>query len=348
MSFQLQQTSRGLRRRNFAVGEGPTVSPTTTYAGVHAAPFVAPALKLAQTLNKGFVRQIDGIQNKAVISSLSSTTDVIQAANCDWLDGNDLILGERVLTLTDLSVMEALCRGTLLPTWAGMTGARETMTAGSPEFVNFTMATVAGYSAQGVENSIWVGSAVYATGFLSNDGGFDRAGLGGAILDPTLVNTVAVGDTGFTTAALTVGTGAFDLAYSQAVTDCPAILNRTDIAFYVGTALAGQYMTGLAVSGNTQGVNLQSTNQAFDTLQYLGVPIHVCPGMPAQAIVLTYEENLVVGSNLMTDYTSAQYIDAWQFDGSDQVKIAMRFGLGCQVAIPGDVVLGTTAAILPA
>ena len=145
MSYSRSLTKK---RREFA---NPAVSPATTYAGVHAAPFVAPALKLANTLTQGFVRQIDGIQNKAVISSLSST-GVIQAANCDWNDNNSLTLGERVLTLTDLSVMEALCRGTLLPTWAGMTGARETMTAGSPEFVNFSMATVAGYAAQGVEN----------------------------------------------------------------------------------------------------------------------------------------------------------------------------------------------------
>ena len=67
--------------------------------------------------------------------------------------------------------------------------------------------------------------------------------------------------------------------------------------------------------------------------------------MPEDVLVLTYEENLVVGSNLGTDYTSANYIDAWQFDGSDQVKIAMRFGLGCQVGIPSDIVVGAEAAI---
>jgi len=67
--------------------------------------------------------------------------------------------------------------------------------------------------------------------------------------------------------------------------------------------------------------------------------------MPNEALVLTYEENLVVGSNLNTDYTTAQYIDAWQYDGSDQVKIAMRFGLGCQVGVPSDVVVGAYAAI---
>ena len=344
MSYSRSLTKQ---RREFVAGN-PEVSPATTYAGVHSSPFVAPALKLANTLTQGFVRQLDGIQNKAVISSLSSS-GVIQAANCDWNDNQSLTLGERVLSLTDLSVMEALCRGTLLPTWAGMTGARETMTAGSPEFVNFTMATVAGYAAQGVETSIWQGSGVFAGGFLSNDGTFDNAGYNASIIGADLpaANEATVISSGFDAAASVIvgATGAFHVVYNNAVANCPAILNRPDIAYYCSPKTAGAYMTGLAISGAHQGVNMQSTNQAFDTLQYLGIPIHVCQGFPDDCLVLTYEENLVVGSNLNTDYTSAQYIDAWQFDGSDNVKIAMRFGLGCQIALPEDAVVGAFAAI---
>ena len=329
------------RRRRFA-NDGPTVSPTTTYAGVLAAPFVAPALKLADTLNKGFVRQIDGIQNKAVISSLSST-GVIQAANCAWNDNDSLILGERVLELTDLAVMEALCRGTILPTWAGMTGSRETMTAGSPEFVNFTMATVAGYAAQGVEVGIWQGAMTSGQkGFLSDTATLNAAGYGASILGgATATNEQVVTTSGFAASNILGDTGAFHEVYDNAITNCPAILNRTDVAFYCSPKTAGAYMQALAASGNAQGVNLQSTNQAFDTLQYLGIPILVCPGMFDDALILTYRENLVVGSNLNTDYTTAQYIDDWQYSGSDLVKIAMRFGTGMQVGVPGDVVVGT-------
>jgi len=339
-----------MRRRNFAAGEGPTVSPATTYAGVQALPYVAPALKLADTLNKNFVRQIDGIQNKAVISNLSSS-DVVQAANCDWNDGNNVTLGERVLELTDLAVMEALCRGTLLPTWAGMTGARATMGAGSPEFQNFCMATVAGYAAQEVENGLWLGGMTTGQkGFVSNTGTLTSAGYNASILGSASVNETVVTTTGFTAGSILANSGTnegpFSKAYNEAVADCPAILNRTDVAFYVGNAVAGKYMQALTASGSNQGVNLQGTNQAFDTLQYLGIPIHVCPGLPDQIVVLTYEENLVAGSNLNTDYTTAQYIDAWQYDGSDQVKIVMRFGLGVQVGIPGDVVVASLSTIL--
>jgi len=350
--------SNSLRKRRDFTPANPTVDPTTSYAGVLSSPFVAPAMKLASTLVNGYVRQIDGIQSKAVISSLTSE-DPLQAAaeSCAWVDGADLTLGERVLELTDLAVMQSLCRATLLPTWAGMGGARATMTAGSPEFVNFAMATVAAATAQSVENNIWVGSSITA-GFLANTGTFNNTGYGGSVIGLASANEQTVSATGFTTAILTQGTGAFDLAYTKAIDNCPAILNRPDVAYYVGTKLAGQYMTALAVAGggvshitattvttSGVGVNGQSTNQAFSSLQYLGVPIRVCPGMPADAIILTYQDNLVVGSNLNTDYTSAQYIDHWKFSGSDETRIVIRFGLGMQVAVPGDLVVGAVAAI---
>tara|TARA_R110000787_G_scaffold29224_1_gene79332 strand:+ start:17 stop:1072 length:1056 start_codon:yes stop_codon:yes gene_type:complete len=341
--------NRGVRRQ-FA---NPALNPDpSSYAGVLSAPFVAPALKLAETLNKGFVRQIDGIQNKAVISNLSSAAN-IQAANCSWADGDNLTLGEQVLELTDLAVMEALCRKTLLPTWAGMTGARETMTAGSPEFVNFAMATVAGYTAQGVEVAIWQGIAtIVPQGFLSNSGTFDNAGYRASKIAAAGTSAAPVAQeqivtvAGFDTGLILDATGAFNQVYQKAVATVSGILNRTDVAFYCSPKTAGTYMHALANSGSSQGVNLQSTNQAFDTLQYLGIPIHVCPGMFDDALVLTYEENLVVGSNLMTDYTSAQYIDAWMYDGGDEVKIALRFGLGMQVGITSDVVIGAYTAVI--
>ena len=338
------------RRRNFAYVAQPAVDPNTSYAGVLSTPFVTPAFKLADTLNKGFVRQIDGIQSKAVISSLTSS-DPMQAANCEWVDGADLTLGERVLTLTDLAVMQSLCRGTLLPTWAGMTGNRETMTAGSPEFVNFTMATVAAASAQSVENAIWKSNSVFAGGFLSNDGVFDNGGyrasiLGGAgtVIADAICTEKVVSANGFGANQLEL-TGCWNEVYSKALASVPGILNQTDIAFLCSPKTAGHYMHELATAGGS-GYQVNVTNQAFDNLQYLGIPIHVCPGFPDDCLILTPTSNLVVGSNANTDYTSAQYIDSWKFSGSDEVRIAIRFGLGCQVGIPADCVVGALTAII--
>ena len=66
------------------------------------------------------------------------------------------------------------------------------------------------------------------------------------------------------------------------------------------------------------------------------------------AIILAQTENLVVGSNLMTDLTSVNYIPVYQYDGSDNVRIVMQFGLGMQVGIGEDIVVGLPTGILNA
>jgi len=179
---------------------------------------------------------------------------------------------------------------------------------------------------------------------LSNDGTFANAGYNASIIGTDIPALQEVDVTAGEFLNPLETDGAFDRVYRNALTQCPAVLNRPDVAFYCAPSLAGSYMHALGNAGGS-GYQTNVTNQSFDNLQFLGIPIHVCPGMPDQCLVLSYEENLVVGSNLMTDYTTAQYIDAWQYDGSDQVKIAMRFGLGCQVGVPTDIVVGALSTI---
>ena len=75
----------------------------------------------------------------------------------------------------------------------------------------------------------------------------------------------------------------------------PAILNKPDVAFYCSPKTAGALMQALAAAGSNQGINMLGVNQAFPSL----VPRNsfTCPGMFDDALVLTYEDNLVVGSN---------------------------------------------------
>ena len=60
-------------------------------------------------------------------------------------------------------------------------------------------------------------------------------------------------------------------------------------------------------------------------------------------IVLAQTENLVVGSNLMTDFSSVQYIPVYQYDGSDNVRVVMQFGLGTVAGIAADAIVGHVA-----
>lgn len=328
------------RHRAFA---NPAVTPTTTYAGEGADFYVAPAIHGADTVANNWVTQLDGIQNKAVVSGAYVADDVIQAAGCDFADGNSVTVDERVLTLTDLKVNETLCRGSILPTWQGMTGARQSMDWSNDSFRNFVFATVAAKVAESVENNIWVGGKT--TGFLSNDGVFDATGwasgrLQGATEQPitAITNANAIAQ--------------FNLVYTKMAETTPAILSKPDVAFYVSPktyALYCQQLAGLgsAVSGTTgQGINNQATAQGFVGIGFMGIPVHVSGGIPDNCIVMAQEANLFVGSNLRTDYTNAAIIPAYQYDGSDNIKVVMQFGLGTQAGRLTEVVVGALSTIL--
>jgi hypothetical protein len=328
------------RHRAFA---NPDIDPTTTYAGEAADFYVAPAIHGADTVANNWVTQLDGIQNKAVISGASVAGDVIQSATCDFSDGDSVIVDERVLTLTDLKVNESLCRGTILPTWQGMTGARQSMDWSNDSFRNFVFATIAAKTAESVENNIWVGGKI--KGLLSNDGTFDSAGWAASTLQGASEQAISA-----ITNANAIAQ--FNLVYTKMATTTPAVLTKPDAAFYVNPktyALYCQQLAGLgsAVSGTTgQGINNQATAQAFNNVSFMGIPVHVSGGMPDSCIVMAQESNLYVGSNLRTDYTQAAVIPVYQYDGSDNIRVTMQFGLGVQAGRLTEIVVGALSTIL--
>ena len=60
-------------------------------------------VKSPDTIAKGYVRTIDGLNSKAaVINNLGASANPIVAAACSFSSGNDTSLTEQVLTLTDL------------------------------------------------------------------------------------------------------------------------------------------------------------------------------------------------------------------------------------------------------
>ena len=306
-----------------------------TYAGKLALPYVAAAVKSPDTVAKGFVRQIDGLNSKAVIGNVGSPTPVVASA-CGFSDGSNTTFDEQVLTLTQYKVNEEVCRGTIFPTWIGETMARNGDLPTS--FADFLMATVAANAGQQIENGIWRGildGTNNSVGFLSNDGVFNADGW------------AASATANFEAQAITAITNAncfdqFALVYDKAVATVPAILNKPDIAFYVSTKTYGLYMQEMAAAGQGQVINQLGGNQNLTGMTFLGIPIHVCPGTFDDSIVLTYKSNMVYGTNLATDWTEAQIIPTYEYMGNDAVRILMNFAVGVQTGVTGDGVAGHT------
>ena len=306
------------------------------YVGRLALPYVTAAVKSPDTVAKGFVRQIDGLRKAANITGLS-LNDPVKVASCDF-NSNDISLDQtlQTLTLTDLEVNQEVCRGTIFPTYLGENMTRNGDIA--QPFSDFLLSTVAAKAGESIENGIWRGTTPYGTGFLSDDGAFDEAGLEASACK-------LFWEADITAVTSENAAAQFGAVYNKAVEQAPGILTKPDLAFYVNQKTYGLYiqqLAGSATFANHQGVNNKGTNQSLVGATYLGIPINVCPGIFDDAIVLTYKENLVYGTNLATDWTECRLVPTYQYDGSDNVRIVMNFAIGVQTAVATDGVVGCT------
>jgi len=318
----------------------PDLGTATTYAGELALPYLGAATS-ANSIDDGLVTRLDGIRNKAVVSTLSSTDPVV-AALCATTPGDSLELGESVLTMTDCMVSESLCRKTLWPTWVAhqMNNSRNSEPS---DFIDFAMSYVAAKAADQVERFIWQGSAIMGVGLVGEDG---------TTLDNTHFKASKIGaswatqwtqlQSGTALSSTNIGNALLDV-YNKAASACPGILNAADLQFVLSPADYAKYLVFLGTQG--AGYNMQVTSQDFNSVTYLGIPVRRAMGMLDGVIVLSPASNLFVGSNLGTDMSEAQVIPRYKYDGSDFIQLIMRFGIGVQVGIGTNLAVGTTIAI---
>jgi len=301
-----------------------------TYAGELALPYVTAALLGAETIAKGRCRLLEGVVDKAVISGLS-TTDTLQAANCSFAGGENVTLTEQVLDQTDLAVMEEVCRKTMFPTWVAANGRMQRNGDLPVDFTDFLLGAVAERTGTSVENAIWQSSAIFGVGFLSNDGVIDEAGIDASACANFIEHDTAAA--AWTNANI-LGhmSGVFDAA--QAV---PGILQKPGCGFYLSYEAYAFFLQAMAAQNTGAGFN-----QAMDGASYLGYPVYATAGIPntVDVMVFTYPDNLVVGVNSYTPDISASLIPTYLYDGSDNVRISMRFAIGVQTGVAGDGVVG--------
>jgi len=307
-----------------------------TYAGELALPYVTAALLGAETIAKGRCRFIEGIVGKTVISGLA-TTDTIQAggsAACAWLDGSNVALTEQVLDPSQLAVMESICRGTIYPTWIAANGRMQRNGDIPVTWTDFLLGAVAERTGTSLETLMWTSDtgAVFGTGFLSTDGVIDddATGIGGSACKDFIE-----ADTGTAWTADNI-LDKLDLIFAAAQ-GVPGILQKPGCGFYVSYEAYAFFLQAMAAQNTGPGYN-----QSFEGANYLGYAVYPTAGIPntVDVAVFTYPDNLVVGANSYTADISAQLIPTYQYDGSDEVRVAMRFAVGVQTAVAGDGVVG--------
>ena len=307
-----------------------STSITTTYAGEFAGKYISAALLSASTIENGGIEVKPNVKFKQVIKKLA-TDAILKDGTCDFDPTSEITLTERILQPEEFQVNLQLCKSDFRDDWEAVQMGYSSFDSLPPSFADFLMAHVAAKTAQKTEQNIW-------GGVTANAGEFNG------------LVTLMTADADVIDVVGTTVTAANVIAELGKVVDAiPSTLyGKEDLNLYVSQNVARAYVRalgGFAASGlGANGTNAQGT-QWFNngSLSFDGVAIFVANGLADNYIVAAEKSNLYFGTGLLADHNEVKVLDMADLDGSQNVRVIMRFTAGVQYGIGSDIVLYTPA-----
>ena len=305
-----------------------STSITTTYAGEFAGKYISAALLSANTIEGGGVTVKPNVKYKEVIKTLS-TNALVKDAACDFSDQSQVTLAERILQPEEFQVNLELCKSDFRNDWEAVQMGYSAFDSLPPSFSDYLIGHIAAKVAQKNEQNIWGGS----TGTAGEYDGFETLLAADAALPAA--NEV----TGTTVTAANVIT-----EMGKVVDAIPTtVYGSEDLYLYVSSNVARAYIRalgGFGASGlGAAGVNDQGTTWFNNgSLSFDGIPVFVANGMSDNTMIAAQKSNLFFGTGLIADHNEVKVIDMADLDGSQNVRVVMRFTAGVQYGIVGDIV----------
>ena len=308
-----------------------TTSITTTYAGEFAGKYISAALLSGKTLAEGNITVVPNVKYKQVMKKVA-TNDIVKNATCDFDDTSTLTLTERILQPEEFQVNLELCKKDFRNDWEAVQMGYSAFDNLPSKFSDFLIAHVADKVAQRMETNIWTG-ANGTTGQF--DGFITTLGADSDVNDVT--------GTASTAANIITELGKIADAIPSTVygaEDMTIYLPSNMYRNYI-RALGGFGASGLGAAG-TDNKGTQWYNGGAG-LQFDGIQIALATGLSDNDAVAAQKSNLFFGTGLLSDQNEVKVIDMADLDGSQNVRVVMRFTAGIQHAIGGDIVLYATS-----
>jgi hypothetical protein len=303
-----------------------TTSITTTYAGEFAGKYISAALLSGATIENGGIEVKPNVKFKEVIKKVSSDA-IVKDGTCDFTPTSELTLTERILQPEEFQVNLQLCKKDFRSDWDAVQMGYSAFDSLPPSFADFLLAHVAAKVAQKTEQNIW-------GGVDANEGEFD----GFATLLAADADVVDVIGT-------TVDASNVIAELGKIVDAIPsALYGKEDMYIYISQNIARAYVRalgGFAAAGlGANGTNAQGTQWWNNgSLSFDGVKLFVANGLGDNKAVAAEKSNLYFGTGLLSDHNEVKVIDMGDIDGSQNVRVVMRFTAGVQYGIGSDIVL---------
>ena len=304
-----------------------TTSITTSYSGEFAGKYIAAALLSAPTLEKGGFQIHPNVKYKQVIQKVA-TDGIVKNATCDFDATSTVTLTEKVLNPEEFQVNLQLCKKDFHQTWQAAEMGYGAFDVLPKSFADFLIAHVAEKVASHMEAIIWDGNNASAGEFA----GINRQ----LATDATLPSAQEVAGTSVTASNVTTEIG-------KILDATPARLyNHPDLTLYVSQNIYRAYIRALGGFGanglGAAGVNAQGNNQVLGDVFFDGVKIFVANGMDNNKAILTPSSNLHFATGLLSDLNEVKVIDMADIDGSQNVRVIMRFTADAKYGFAEDIV----------
>lgn len=290
--------------------------------------YIAAALLSGTTLDKGLIEIKPNVKFKEVIKKVA-TDDIVKNAACDFDPTSTLTLTERILQPEEFQVNLQLCKKDFRSDWEAVQMGYSVYDNLPPSFTDFLLAHVAEKVAQRIETNIWAGANATAGQF---DGFTALFAADGDVVDVT----------GTTVTAANV------IEEMGKVVDAipSALYGKEDLTIYVSQKVAKAYVRalgGFGASGlGAAGVDQKGTMWYGDQPLYFdGIRVAMVNGMPSDDMVAAQSSNLYFGTGLLSDSNEVKVLDMGDLDGSQNVRVIMRFTAGIQYGFGSEVVYYT-------
>ena len=307
-----------------------TVNITSSYAGEFSGKYISAALLSALTIDDGGITVMPNIKFKQVIQKVE-TGDLIADGTCDFSASSSVTLSEVVLQPEEFQVNLNLCKSDFINTWdAIQMGYSAFNNNGLPtSFADYLIGYVAAKVAAQNEINLWTG----------NLGGAQAGEYNGletlAAADATVIDVAGA-------AALTA-TNIIDKMQDTVDSIPNTLFGKEDLKLYVSNKAAKLYIRALGGFGAAglggSGSDAKGTQWYNNgSLTFGGIPIFVARGMSDNTMVAAETSNLFFGTGLLSDYNEVRTIDQTPIDGSQNVRIILRFTASVAIGVGANVV----------
>tara|TARA_R100001129_G_scaffold42580_3_gene29291 strand:- start:64 stop:993 length:930 start_codon:yes stop_codon:yes gene_type:complete len=294
-------------------------SVTSNYAGEAASGYISAALLSNPTIANNEITVLNNVEFKANLRKITvagTAGNLMADQTCDFTDSGTVTYAERVLEPKKLDVNTQVCKADFLKSWEGAN-----MTAGlngtlPVEFTDYLIGQTAERVSQEIQQSIWDGNG-------SNNGQFDGFKL----------LLAADGDVNDVTGT-TITAGNIVAELDKVVGAIPsAVYGKEDLKIWLPTSAVQFYIEAQATLGF---INKFNMNADFP-MSFNGIQICHASGLAADTMVAGRTSNMFFGTDGST--SEVRVLDMAELDGSDNVRMIMRFNAGVNYAFGSDMVL---------